>query len=75
MEKKAEKEKMKTSHRGKTEDGFVLLRTLIALTLILVCVSVMLSSFSPVMKLSSSTAAKTERIIAEQNKRSEYALQ
>ena len=65
---------MRTSHRGETEGGFVLLRTLIALMLMLVCVSAILSSFAAVMKLASRATAKAERIVAEQNLRTEYAL-
>jgi len=65
---------MRTADCGKTEGGFVLLRTLIALTLMLVCVSAILSSFAAVMKLTSRVTAKAEYIIAEQNLRTEHAL-
>ena len=65
---------MQASLRGETEGGFILLRTLIVLTVMLVCVSAMLSSFASVMKRTADTRADAERIIAEQNLRTKHAL-
>ena len=65
---------MRTLGRGESEGGFVLLRTLLALMVMLVCAGAMLSSFAMIMKRTAGIREKAERIIVEQNLQAEDAL-
>ena len=65
---------MRTLGRGESEGGFVLLRTLLALMVMLVCAGAMLSSFAMIMKRTAGIREKAEHIIVEQNLQAEDAL-
>ena len=68
------KGKMRTLSRGESEGGFILLRTLLALTVMLVCAGAILSSFAMIMKRTAGIREKAEHIIVEQNLQAEHAL-
>ena len=65
---------MRTVGRGESEDGFILLRTLLALMVMLICTGAILSSFAMIMKRTAGIREKAERIIVEQNLQAEDAL-
>nr|WP_180487166.1 type II secretion system protein [Treponema socranskii] len=68
------KREMRTLGRGESEGGFVLLRTLLALTVMLICAGAILSSFAMIMKRTAGIREKAERIIVEHNLQAEDAL-
>jgi len=65
---------MRTVGRGESEGGFILLRTLLALTVMLICAGAILSSFAMIMKRTAGIREKAEHIIVEQNLQAEDAL-
>jgi len=65
---------MRTVGRGESEGGFILLQTLLALMVMLICAGAILSSFATIMKRAAGTREKAERIIVEQNLQAEHAL-
>lgn len=65
---------MRILHRGKTESGFVLLRTLIAMTVLLMASAAIISVCAFMLKSTAVAMGRAERIIEDQNKRTEHAL-
>ena len=66
---------MRISRHGKTESGFVLLRTLIAMIVLLMASAAIMSVCAFALKSIAVSIERAEQIIEEQNRRTEHALE
>jgi hypothetical protein len=75
MEKKVEKARQKISVRGKTNSkGFVYLRTLITITVLLLVASGVLLALGSLFKNNSKALEKANVLIEERNSQVEYEI-